>query len=109
MISGYVELHMHSPWSFRDGGSDIEVLVRRAAELGMIRLALTDHDNAAAAVKFTTLCHAYGIHPILGAEITMEDGSHLTILARNRLGYGRICRLISAGYVHGGRLRPGLP
>src|SRR5207253_5288515 len=97
------------PYSFLDGGSHIEALVRRAAELGMPALAMTDHDNTAAAVKFVDLCQAYRIKPILGAEITMEDGSHVTLLARDRHGYACVCRLISQGYTYGGRLTPRLP
>ena len=71
---GVVHLHIHTPYSFLDGGSSIETLVRRAASLGMTSLAMTDRDSVAAAVKFVALAHAYGIHPILGAELTMEDG-----------------------------------
>jgi len=100
---------MHSPYSFLDGGSDIETLVRRAASFGMPALALTDHNTAAAAVKFSAICHAYSIKPILGAELTMEDHSHLTLLARNREGYANLCRLITAAHSHGGRLTPRLP
>src|SRR5260221_8614711 len=109
MPTPYLELHLHTPYSFLDGGSHMEALVRRAAELGMPSLAMTDHDNVAGAVKFVTLCHAYGIKPVLGAELTMEDGSHLTLLAQNRQGYAHLCTLISKGYAHGGRLTPGLP
>ena len=105
----YAELHLHTPYSFLDGGSHIEALVRRAAELGMPALAMTDHDNTAGAVKFVNLCRDYGIKPILGAELTMEDGSHLTLLARDQRGYACVCRLISMGYSNGGRLTPCLP
>jgi DNA polymerase III alpha subunit len=104
----YAELHLHTPYSFLDGGSHIEALVHRAAELGMPALAMTDHDNAAAAVKFVNTCQAYSIKPILGAELTMGDGSHLTLLARDQLGYACVCRLISMGYSNGGRLTPRL-
>lgn len=105
----FVHLHVHTPYSFLDGASDIEALVRRAAELGMPALAMTDHDGVAAAVKFSAQCAAYGIRPILGAEITLEDGSHLTLLAKSRHGYARLCTLISSSYTIGGRLTPRLP
>src|SRR5205814_1428822 len=54
-------------------------------------------------------CRGYGIKPILGAEVTMEDGSHLTLLCQNSNGYANLCRLLSAAYAHGGRLAPCLP
>ncbi|MCW3099657.1 MAG: polymerase alpha subunit [Chthonomonadaceae bacterium] len=105
----FVHLHVHSPYSFLDGASDIETLVRRAASFGMPALALTDHDSVAAAVKFVTCCQQYSILPILGAEVTMEDGSHLTLLSENRIGYANLCRLLTQSYAHGGRLTPRLP
>ncbi len=105
----YAELHLHTPYSFLDGGSGISALVRRAADLGIPALAMTDHNNTAAAVKFHGLCKGYGIRPILGAELTMEDGTHLTLLAKDRPGYACVCRLISQGYAYGGRLTPRVP
>ncbi|MCC6728431.1 MAG: DNA polymerase III subunit alpha [Chthonomonadales bacterium] len=105
----FVHLHVHSPYSFLDGASDIEALVRRAAGLGMPALALTDHGSVCAAVKFTALCRGYGIKPILGAELTMEDETHLVLLARDRGGYANLCRLLTRAHEHGGRLTPSLP
>src|ERR1051326_3669347 len=109
MPTPYLELHLHTPYSFLDGGSHIEDLVRRAWELGMPTLAMTDHDSVAAAIKFAYACYNQGIKAILGAELTMEDGSHLTLLAQNRQGYAHLCTLISQGYAYGERLTPGLP
>lgn len=83
--------------------------MRAAAQHGMPALALTDHNSLAAAVKFVGCCRDYGLRPILGSEVTLEDGSHLTLLAKNRVGYGNLCRLISAGYAAGGRLSPRAP
>src|SRR5690349_9521278 len=105
----FVHLHTHSPYSFLDGASDLEVLVKRAATLGMPALALTDHDNVCAAVKFVTLCREYAIAPILGAELTMEDSTHLTMIAQSRHGYANLCQLITASFANGGRLTPKLP
>ncbi len=105
----FVHLHLHSPYSFLDGGSNLETLVMLAASYGMPALALTDHNNTAAAVKFSALCTAYSIAPILGAEITLEDDTHLTFLAKNRAGYANLCRLITQAYTSGGRLTPRLP
>jgi len=43
--SAYVELHVHSCWSLREGASSCDELIDRALELGYPALALTDHDN----------------------------------------------------------------
>lgn len=105
----FAHLHCHTEYSFLDGGSTVEELVRRAAQLGMPALAMTDHNNVAAAVKFTSACRQYHVKPILGAEVTMADDTHLTFLARSSVGYANLCRLISRAYVHGDRLDPHLP
>ncbi len=62
----FTHLHLHTPYSFLDGASEIEALVRQAASFGMPALAMTDHNSVAAAVKFTNACEAYGLIPILG-------------------------------------------
>jgi error-prone DNA polymerase len=124
----FIHLHVHSPYSFLDGGSDIPALVREAARYGAPALALTDHNSLCAAVKFTSACEAYGIRPILGAEITLKRGTfyssgssrrsaheeaaddeeHLTLLARNRSGYAVLCTIITEAYRDGDRLAPRL-
>ncbi len=105
----FIHLHVHSPYSFLDGASDIETLVARAAEMGMPALALTDHDSLAAAVKFHATCHAYGIKPIFGAEVTLQDNSHLTLIALNSTGYATLCHLLTIAAQTGERLHPLLP
>jgi len=105
----FVHLHVHTPYSFLDGASDIETLVRRAAALGMPALAITDHNSLTAAVKFDECCREFTILPIFGSELTMSDGSHLTLLSRTRTGYANICSLVSQAYVSGGRLSPSVP
>jgi len=106
LAPGFAHLHVHSPFSFLDGASRIEELVRRAAELGQPALALTDHNNLSGAVRFTRAARAAGIKPILGVEITMAGGYHLTLLARNRQGYRNLCRLLTRAHLGSPRGRP---
>ncbi|MBX3065079.1 MAG: error-prone DNA polymerase [Anaerolineae bacterium] len=91
----YVELHAHSYYSLLDGASSVEDLVKRAAELAMPALALTDHDNVYGAVRFWQAAQHYGIRPIFGAELTFSDDSHLTLIVRNDQGWRNLCNLIS--------------
>ncbi|NLJ80487.1 MAG: DNA polymerase III subunit alpha [Firmicutes bacterium] len=98
-----MHLHVHSPYSFLDGASPPESYLQEAARFEMPALALTDHGNVSAAVDFQKKALALGIKPIQGAEITTEDGTHLTLLAENQKGYSNLCRLLTAGY----RLGPG--
>src|SRR5215208_7966864 len=103
MTSGamdYVELHCHSYYSLLDGTSSPADLVSRAGDLGMDALALTDHDALYGAVPFVTAAHARGIRPILGAELTLGDGHHLTLLVENEAGWRNLCMLIRRARLH---------
>ncbi len=62
----------------------------------MDALALTDHDAVYGAVRFVEAARAAGIQPILGAEMTLQDGAHLTLLVENETGWFNLCHLISA-------------
>ncbi len=91
----YVELHCHTNYSMLDGASHPEDLLDRALELGMDRLAVTDHDGLYGAVRFYQGALQRGIEPIIGAELTMDGGYHLVLLAENDQGYSNLSRLIS--------------
>lgn len=96
MTVPYAELHVHSCFSLLDAPCHPEQLVERAAALGYEHLALTDHDALHGVVRFVRAAERSGIHPIVGAEVTMEDGSHLTLLAEDERGYATLARLLSA-------------
>ena len=72
----FVHLHVHSNFSFLDGGSRIEELVARAAALGQPALALTDHDGLYGAIRFAKTCAKHKIKPLFGAEIRVESLLH---------------------------------
>src|SRR5919197_14708 len=96
----YVELHCHSAYSFLDGASLPEELALRAAELGYPALALTDHDGVYGSLEFAYAAKAVGVKPITGAEATLADGSHLTLLVETPRGYANLCRLLTAAHAH---------
>ncbi|HYY74022.1 MAG TPA: PHP domain-containing protein, partial [Solirubrobacterales bacterium] len=98
---GYVELHTHSAYSFLDGASAPEELAARAAELGYDALALTDHDGVWGAMEFAQACKAFGVRPIVGAELAVTRGTrafHLTLLVESRAGWRNLCRLITEAH-----------
>src|SRR5216110_3946932 len=103
----YVELHSHSAYSFLDGASQPEELAARAAELGYEALALTDHDGVYGSLEFAYAAKAFGVRPITGAEVTLSDGSHVTLLVETPRGYANLCRLLTAAHAHE-RLNPRL-
>ena len=95
----FVHLHVHSHFSFLDGASSVESIVKNAAELGMEAVAITDHDNLCAAARLTRAAQRHGIKPIHGAEVTLEDGSHLVLLAEDPEGYSNICAILTEAHM----------
>jgi len=91
----YAELHCHSAFSLLDGASSPEELVVRAKDLGLAALALTDHDDMGGIVRFAFAAREVELPAILGAELTLDDDSHVTLLATDENGYKNICRLVT--------------
>ena len=94
MVTTYAELHCKSFYSFGLGASHTHELLAQAREYGYSSLALTD-TNLCGGLEFARLAGSFGIQPITGGELTLDDGSHLTLLARNRKGYSNISRLFT--------------
>ncbi len=94
MMNGYVELHAKSFYSFGVGASHAHELLAQAKEHGYTALALTDI-NLCGALEFARLANSLGIRPITGGELTLTDGTRLTLLARTRAGYSNISRLFT--------------
>src|SRR5215218_1423389 len=99
--SKYVELHARSAFSFLRGGSVPEQLAEVAAELELTAVALLDRDGVYGAPRFFTHAKAAGVRPIIGSELTMEDGSILPVLVESRAGYQNLCRLITKAKLRG--------
>ncbi|MBI4188837.1 MAG: DNA polymerase III subunit alpha [Chloroflexi bacterium] len=94
-MNNYAELHCHSNFSLLDGASQPEMLAAQAAELGMPALALTDHNGLYGIVPFYKAAREAGIKPVIGSELTLATGHHVTLLAKNNRGYSNLCRLIT--------------
>jgi error-prone DNA polymerase len=91
----FYELHTRSAFSFLSSGSLPQRLADRAAELGIPGAALLDRDTVAGAVRFHFEAKEAGIKPIIGSEITMDDGSFLPLVAMNLRGYRNLSKLIT--------------
>ncbi len=91
----YCELHTRSAFSFLSSGSLPQRIASRAGELGIGCVALLDRDTVAGAVRFHFEAIAQGVKPIIGAEITMEDGGVLPLMPMNLNGYQNLSRLIT--------------
>ena len=94
MISDFVHLNVHTCFSLLEGASSVGDIVERAAAHGYRQLAVTDTNGLYGAVPFMRKAKAFGIRPILGAEI-VHGGKRAVCLARNRRGYASLCRMIT--------------
>ena len=112
----YISLHNHSYYSLLDGLSSPEGLAATAKKHGCSAVALTDHGTCAGLYQFQKACQAEGIKPILGMEAYFVDNIeikskgdkrwHLTLWAKNKVGYRNLIALSSQGYIKGFYSRP---
>ena len=95
----YVELHACSAFSFLRGSSFPEQLAETAAELEMPAMALLDRNGVYGAQRFSVAAREQKVRPIVGAELTMEDGSVLPVLVKSRAGYANLCGLLTQAHL----------
>ncbi len=93
----YAELHCRSNFSFLSAASHPDELVTRASELGHAALAITDRNSVAGVVRAHVAAKDLGMKLLIGAEITPADAPPIVLWSMNRVGYGRLCRLITRG------------
>ncbi|HXF05721.1 MAG TPA: DNA polymerase III subunit alpha, partial [Blastocatellia bacterium] len=122
MAKSFVHLHLHTDYSLLDGAIQIDALARRAAELKMPAIAVTDHGNLFGAVSFYEKLSAVGVKPIIGMEAYFTRGSrfdrplsnrdsgkaiyHIILLAMNETGYRHLVKLSSFSYLEGFHYKP---
>jgi len=118
-LKDFVHLHLHTEYSLLDGACRIKDVARRAKELGMHSLAITDHGSMYGVIDFYKACKKEGIKPILGCEIYTaartyldkdpgldSDQGHLILLAKNNTGYKNLMKLVSIAYIKGFYYKP---
>ncbi len=91
----FYELHTRSAFSFLSSGSLPEDIAVRAAELGMAAVGMMDRDTVSGAVRFHLEAKEQGVRAMVGAEITLEDGSLLPLMPMDLAGYQNLSRLIT--------------
>ena len=116
----FVHLHVHTEYSLLDGSSKIKEITKRAAELGMNSLAITDHGVMYGVIDFYEAAIDAHIKPIIGCEVYVAPGSrfdkeagagedryyHLVLLAENNKGYANLMKIVSKGFVDGFYYKP---
>src|SRR5438552_14653245 len=95
----YIELHACSAFSFLRGASFPEQLAETAAELAMPAMALLDRNGVYGAQRFSVTAREHNVLPIIGCELSMEDGTILPVLVANRTGYKNLCQLLTQAHL----------
>jgi error-prone DNA polymerase len=93
----YAPLWCRSNFSFLEGASHPDELVEEAHALGLRSIALVDRDGIYGVVRAHIKARELGVHLIIGATMTVEDGTTIVLLAMDRTGYASLCRLITVG------------
>lgn len=112
-------LHLHTEYSLLDGSGKIKKLVKKAKELGMESMAITDHGVMYGCVDFYKAAKEEGIKPILGCEVYVASKSmliknvdkdngtnHLVLLVKNETGYENLMKIVSAASIDGFYYKP---
>src|SRR6266566_8875443 len=97
--SPYIELHTCSAFSFLRGASFPEQFAQAAAELEMPAMALLDRNGVYSAQRFSVAAREHGVRPIIGCELSMEDGGILPVLVKDRTGYKNLCELLTQAHL----------
>jgi len=110
----FVHLHVHSTYSILDGFGAPTDLVKRAKQLGMPALALTDHGTMFGTLDFFKAAKKEGIKPIIGLEtylaprgmqdkdpIKDKHAYHLILLAENMAGYQNLLQIATVSQLEG--------
>ena len=115
----FVHLHNHSHYSLLDGLSKVDEMVKKAKNLGMSAIAITDHGNMYGAIEFYKECKSAGIKPIIGVDAyvavrTRTDKqagidnrrNRLVLLAKNIDGYKNLIKLVTDSNLEGFYYKP---
>ncbi|MGV3616859.1 MAG: DNA polymerase III subunit alpha [Fimbriimonas sp.] len=121
MCKQFVHLHNHTEYSLLDGANRIPEMVKRAKELEMPALAISDHGVMFGVMEFYMECKKQGIKPVLGVEAYVapqghekrgnaggkkEKDYHLLLLAKDLDGYRNLCHLSTIAALEGYYYKP---
>ncbi len=118
----FVHLHNHTEYSLLDGATHIYDMVKRAADLGMPAVTITDHGVMSGVPELADACEkvkketGIWVKPIFGCEIYFTTDSelkkekrrlhHMILLAKNNTGYHNLLKLVSESHVDNFYYRP---
>ena len=117
MKKNFVHLHNHTEYSLLDGFSKIDDLTQTVSIMKQPAVGLTDHGVMHGAIDFYKSAQRYGIKPIIGMEgyvaqtdrfekIKEKNPYHITLLAKDYVGYKNLLKISSKAHLEGFYRRP---
>ena len=118
MENEFVHLHLHTQYSLNDGMIKAKDLALKLKELGMNKVAITQHGNMFNMPEEYKILQDEGIELIVGMEAyivndytsksTKEDraNNHLVLLCENNEGYKNLKTLATKAALHGFYYKP---
>ncbi|HEY9099394.1 MAG TPA: DNA polymerase III subunit alpha [Thiobacillus sp.] len=100
----FIHLRLHSEYSVADGLVRVGDAVKRARDIAMPALGLSDLSNTFGWVKFYRAARGAGIKPIFGCDVWVSNAadrnrpSRLLLMVQHREGYRRLCELLTRAY-----------
>ncbi len=95
----FIHLHTHSAYSLAEGAIKIKDLVDRCARTDMPAVAVTDTNNLFGAMEFAKTAKSYGVQPIIGCQLQIEEYGHVVLLVQSEQGYRNLCAIVSAAHL----------
>ena len=96
-MTAYAELCSASSFSFLNGASHPEELVKTAKVLGLEAIAIADMNSVTGLVRAHTAAKGIGIRLIIGCRLSLADGLDILVYPQNRKAYGRLTQLLTLG------------
>jgi error-prone DNA polymerase len=93
----FVELGLVSCFSFLRGATEPIDFAETAWVLGFDAIGIADVNSMAGVVRLHTEANAVKVTPVIGCRIETVEGLAFLAYPTDRVAYGRLCRLISAG------------
>lgn len=108
IASQFVELMGRSNFSFLQGASHPEEMVKEAILHGYDGIAICDTNGLYGVVRGYQAVHSTShfsaqvkakekFKYLIGSEVTLVDETHIVLIPLNKLGYSHLCRLLTLG------------
>lgn len=109
MENKFIHLKLQTEYSLLEGVGKIEEYIKKAKEIGLDTLAITD-TAMFGVIEFYKKCKKENIKPIIGLTVYLDglasEGEYsLTLIAKNQTGYKNLSKLSSLSYSRFSRRR----